>query len=534
MAPPSAQKARRAPTALLAAATATLIASDVAVVEAKLPMRYASMDRRDLFHRLWSREGQRHPPPVSSVEYPAPRFVPQKQDHFDGSNNNTWMQAYYVNDTFFQAHSSSPIFLCVGGEGPPLDGSAVVDSVHCNVAVEWLQETGALMFALEHRYYGCHNDKACPVANLSEPGALKFHSSRQALADLASFVAFANEKYGLTSENKWVTFGGSYPGMLAGWARLKYPHLIFASVSSSAPVHAELNMVGYNDVIAEAYSTSVQGVGGSEECRQAITDGHATIGSLFKTEEGRSQLATLFGGDADDYAKHDFQVNFAGQGVFVFPGQGNDPACTEDFCNIAKVCKFMTDPTSTKTPVEKLAYLKKSTVESLTRELSSAEVKSTVSETPTPGYGSGDQLWAWQTCTEFGFYQTCEVGSKCMWTQGLATLDEEMSFCQSDFNIPKELVAANIAQSNVDYGSLHPDGSRVLYVNGGIDPWKANSILSCVGPELPAFMVPGSSHHFWTHPSLPTDQESVVAVRSKIRRVVQHWLDQHAEQIIHT
>eukprot|EP01051_Picozoa_sp_SAG22_P000823 SAG22_NODE_27_length_29018_cov_465.809646_6_plen_138_part_00 len=33
--------------------------------------------------------------------------------------------------------------------------------------------------------------------------------------------------------------------------------------------------------------------------------------------------------------------------------------------------------------------------------------------------GSGLELnyWGYQTCTEFGFYQTCEVGSKCMFLQ---------------------------------------------------------------------------------------------------------------------
>ena len=38
----------------------------------------------------------------------------------------------------------------------------------------------------------------------------------QALADLAFFHDYINEMYGLTN-TKWVTFGGSYPGMLAAW-----------------------------------------------------------------------------------------------------------------------------------------------------------------------------------------------------------------------------------------------------------------------------------------------------------------------------
>ena len=38
-------------------------------------------------------------------------FVTQRQDHFDGSNANTWEQAYYVNDTFWKG--DGPVFLCV-------------------------------------------------------------------------------------------------------------------------------------------------------------------------------------------------------------------------------------------------------------------------------------------------------------------------------------------------------------------------------------------------------------------------------------
>jgi serine protease 16 len=158
-----------------------------------------------LHHKLWM---ERHAPgmlrdPVG----PPPRFFTQDQDHFDGSNSNTWQQAYYVNDTFFVPGSDAPVFLCVGGEGPALDGTAVVSSVHCNDAVEFLQETGALMFALEHRYYGCHNMSACPVSSFLPSNSLRFLSSRQALADIVGFVKYATAAYNLPA-NKWVTFGG--------------------------------------------------------------------------------------------------------------------------------------------------------------------------------------------------------------------------------------------------------------------------------------------------------------------------------------
>uniref|UniRef100_A0A7S2PMK7 Thymus-specific serine protease n=1 Tax=Zooxanthella nutricula TaxID=1333877 RepID=A0A7S2PMK7_9DINO len=443
-----------------------------------------------------------------------------------------WQQAFYVNDTFFTKGSSAPVFLCVGGEGPPLDGSAVVRSVHCNVAVEWLQETGALMFALEHRYYGCHNAKACPVANLSEPGALRYHSSRQALGDIASFIQFANEAYGLHG-NKWVTWGGSYPGMLAGWARLKFPHLVHAAVASSAPVRAELDMRGYNDVVAEAYAVEHERVGGSAACHDAIRKGHQQIGQSFGTSAGRSRLAELFGKSAGWYTDIANQQKFAGQGVADFPAQSNDPACHTPMCDIARICAAMTDA-SLGDEVQRLAHVRRQ------QDLAHPQNKSAAAraaehspdEDPTPGYNDGEQLWLWQTCTEFGFYQTCEIGSKCFYTQGLATLADEVSLCQKLFGISAETVQANIAYSNAYYGSDEPEGNRVMYVNGEVDPWRANSINAPLSAALPALFVPGASHHAWTHPSSASDQESVVAARRNIREQVAAFLKEPPRQEI--
>ena len=54
---------------------------------------------------------------------------------------------------------------------------------------------------------------------------LKFLNSEQALADLAVFVNAMNVKFKL-SDSKWICFGGSYPGSLSAWFRLKFPHLV--------------------------------------------------------------------------------------------------------------------------------------------------------------------------------------------------------------------------------------------------------------------------------------------------------------------
>ena len=61
-----------------------------------------------------------------------------------------------------------------------------------------------------------------------------------------------------------MTWGGSYPGMLASFVRMKYPDLIHAAVASSAPVLGALDMPGYNDVTAQAYG--LPSVGGTASC----------------------------------------------------------------------------------------------------------------------------------------------------------------------------------------------------------------------------------------------------------------------------
>lgn len=63
----------------------------------------------------------------------------------------------------------------------------------------------------------------------------------------------------------------------------------------------------------------------------------------------------------------------------------------------------------------------------------------------------------------------------------------------------------------------------------GHPAWRANSLTddkSFSSEWLPTMMVPGASHHAWTHPARPTDQPSVVAARAAIARQVDAWLAQ--------
>ena len=73
---------------------------------------------------------------------------------------------------------------------------------------------------------------------------LKYLTSEQALADIATFHEFFNNKYQIPAQTKWISFGGSYSGSLSAWLRLKYPHLIYAAASASSPMTALTDFSG--------------------------------------------------------------------------------------------------------------------------------------------------------------------------------------------------------------------------------------------------------------------------------------------------
>ena len=153
-------------------------------------------------------------------------------DHFS-PDGRTWQQRYFLNSTFYTP--GGPVFLCVGGEGPPLTENVVITGeYHCALMVHLASQHSALIVALEHRYYG----KSQPFADLSTPN-LRFLSSRQALQDIALFHEHIMSLLSLPPGTKWVTFGGQMPsGFACGLSSLRTKFKFLTCIPSQEATRA--------------------------------------------------------------------------------------------------------------------------------------------------------------------------------------------------------------------------------------------------------------------------------------------------------
>lgn len=133
-------------------------------------------------------------------------FFTQLIDH-NNPASGTFPQRYYVDFSYWNG-TSFPVFLYIGGEG-------VLSGTPRGYAATIAQELGALIVALEHRWYG-----ASVPGDITSTSQLQTTLTvEQAIADLASFQSWMMAQ--LRTTGPWLAVGGSYPGALAAWCEFR-------------------------------------------------------------------------------------------------------------------------------------------------------------------------------------------------------------------------------------------------------------------------------------------------------------------------
>ena len=90
------------------------------------------------------------------------------------------------------------------------------------------------------------------------------------------------------TDTKWIAFGGSYPGSLAAWLRLKYPHLIHGSISTSGPLIAQADFPEYLEVVDNAIELT------SPQCNKLVKQSMKQASKLTLHRMGWNLMSRLF------------------------------------------------------------------------------------------------------------------------------------------------------------------------------------------------------------------------------------------------
>ncbi|XP_038549780.1 thymus-specific serine protease [Micropterus salmoides] len=448
--------------------------------------------------------------------------IHQQLNHLNRQDVSTFPQRFFVNEAYWQ-NPDGPVFLFIGGEGPIFDFD-VLAGHH----VEMAAEHGALLLVLEHRFYGGSiNPDGLKTENLADL------SSQQALADLAVFHQYISQSFNLSHRNTWISFGGSYAGALSAWFRGKFPNLVYGAVASSAPVRAKLDFSAYTNTVG--LSLMNEAVGGSKKCLAAVREAFAAVEAALMGGNV-SQVAIDFGccqipKDQDDQIE--LMENLAG--IVMGTVQYNEEGV---LMSINELCAVMTykseayeEEMEAYNRLVKLAQIYHSTSEEQCLDISHEKTVKDLMDTSLHSGRRVERQWTYQTCTEFGFYQTCEDAT-CPFS-GLLTLQAKTDVCNMLFGISQHSLQGRIAFTNTYYGGDNPPIHRVLYVNGGIDPWKELSVVqdrSEEGEEAHAIFIKDTAHCADMMSRRATDRCSLKSAREEIEKHVASWLKMAARE----
>ncbi|CAG2100983.1 unnamed protein product [Medioppia subpectinata] len=402
-----------------------------------------------------------------------------------------------MDDTYHK--TGGPVFLMIGGEGA---GDATLSPFL--FMLEMAEKYGALAVTLEHRYYG----NSMPTPDLTVEN-MKYLSSEMALKDTEQFALYLTKKLSLEG-SKWVAFGGSYAGALAAWFREKYPNIAVGAIASSAPVEAVVDNTGYLGVMSERLGKKC-----SDNIRYSL-NASLEIENLLKTPEGVSKLRKLFN-ICDTFDGKNKQNNwYFAEGLFL------GFAVTFQYFNdgIDGIIETMNDP-SGGTPLERLAGGRDphpGPCHNVTYDDLIGPLKRT-----TIDY-NGSRQWAYQTCTEFGYYQTSDLPNSPF--ANLIPIEYYTQQCTDIFGpeFTAQSIQKGVDRTNANYGGLKPNVTNVVFPNGSDDPWHALSVLKDLNNSTKAVMIDDYTHCQDMFGSKPSDTQSLKNAHKLIEQQIGEYL----------
>jgi pimeloyl-ACP methyl ester carboxylesterase len=424
--------------------------------------------------------------------------VPQsiKQSYFEQltDHNNpqegVFKQRYYIDETY-GPERDAPVFFYICGE------SACTSRALSGAIRTYAKTHHAKMVALEHRYYG----ESLPRSSFSTQD-LRFLTTEAALDDLAYFQRQLSDQKNWTGT--WIAFGGSYPGSLSAYYRLKFPYLVAGSLASSAPVMAKEDFIEY-----DTHMTQVAGPQCASQMRQVVSEVEATLNNADEL----SRMKNLF--EASEIKDSvDFLYLIADTGAAAIQYGMRDSFCS--------------DLTSAQTPLAGYADFAKKLYRAMGITAVDITAQGAMSEDP-HSYkdGVGMRQWYYQSCTEYGYWQNANPDSSQSTRSSLINLDYHRKICQRLFGLNEP--ANTTSLNNTFYFPLMDElVTNIYFTNGANDPWSTLSMAekngNAINKKLTYSLIEGAAHCDDLRMPKATDSESMTKARSTMQSLLEAWL----------
>ncbi len=146
--------------------------------------------------------------------------------------------------------------------------------------------------------------------------------------------------------------------------------------------------------------------------------------------------------------------------------------------------------------------------------------------------GDAGQSWTWQTCNEFGYYQTSDgPRDKTLLPENSIELSYFTDICDKGFGIDARNVAGRVDDTNAHYGKTDIWSSNIFFNNNSEDPWHNLGLVLKAGQttlphctDCPVTWTVATAHCASMYAPRATDLPALKATRAKIVQTLDRWL----------
>ncbi|EDV98621.1 GH22290 [Drosophila grimshawi] len=332
----------------------------------------------------------------------------------------------------------------------------------------------------------------------------------QALADLAHFITTQKTTYEGLSDSKVIIVGGSYSATMVTWFKKIYPDLVVGGWASSAPLLAKLNFLEYKEIMGQSITLM-----GGADCNKRIENGIAEMETMFATKRGAEVKALLkLCEHFDVYSDLDVWTLFNEiSEIFAGVVQGHYAGRIEGVCQ-----KIMAE-SSDLIGVSKYILDEFEKSGGKCNDLSYDAITTVLLESRYSG--NIMRQWIYQTCNEYGWYQTSSSSAQPFGTKFPLALFTTMCADAYGSQYTNSFIEKQVGNTNADFGGMSPNVQNVYLTHGQLDPWRAMGIQN----EAQATIIPEHAHCTDFGSISDRDTAEMRASKERIAELVREWLN---------